>query len=443
MFCFLIKKIFATQNEAPKIKMEAINQMNLKIKDSFIVQIKKETVEIEKQAVEPVFVIKKEKAEKLNVEPQHGIDNSKECKENKEYKENQIQKRLVQTICTQNRVSVQDGRKQKETNKLGAVKNKNIRIKKEPKKKEFGQQDLLKKESEQNQFEKKESGQQDLLKKEFEKNQFEKKEFVKKESVKKEKKEKIKKERIKKESVKKPKPPSVHEAPFFCEGFVFANHPTITGIAGMDEVGKGSWAGPVEVCVCVVERGAPLIPNVRDSKKYSADGKMRAKVAQQLRAAPGHFFYTVQKDVASIDRQGVDHAISQAMTEAVQGIIGKAQFLFIDGNKVPETLLQHPDIATISVVKGDRMVYAIAAASIVAKVERDALMVAYAKEYPHYNWENNKGYGGISTHKHSQGIALYGLTPLHRRSLLVIQRFIKTGKFSTKREEEEAKNGCL
>ena len=163
---------------------------------------------------------------------------------------------------------------------------------------------------------------------------------------------------------------------------------------------------------------------------------MREEVEQQLRSAPGHWFYIVERDVGFIDSPGVgtDGALHDCMVELGQTIAGKAQVLFVDGNRLPEALLTHHDFVTEVIEHGDRESYVIAAASIVAKVYRDNKMKQVAKQYPFYNWENNKGYGGTATHQHSLGIIKHGLCPLHRRSLAIIENFEKTGVFKTKRE---------
>lgn len=180
-------------------------------------------------------------------------------------------------------------------------------------------------------------------------------------------------------------------------------------IIGVDEVGRGPLAGPV-VCAAVVMPldEADLIIGVDDSKKLSA--KKREAFAKEIKEkAIAYTMVEVSEKV--IDEINILEATKLGMKQAIEGLKlptdGK-QIVLTDGNMTLDiTLKQH------SVIHGDALSYSIGAASIIAKVHRDAMMDEYAKEYPHYAFEKNKGYG---TAEHIKGIKEYGLCPIHRRT---------------------------
>lgn len=179
-------------------------------------------------------------------------------------------------------------------------------------------------------------------------------------------------------------------------------------VAGVDEVGRGPLAGPV-VCAAVI---LPLeeekrIPGIDDSKKLSA--KKREALAEQIRAA-ARAYAIAEVDAATIDEINILQATRLCMKRAVDMLVPAADMVLTDGNMTLDITLPQR-----SIVKGDALVCSIGAASILAKVYRDALMAEYAKLYPEYAFERNAGYG---TQAHIQAIREVGACPIHRRSFI-------------------------
>ncbi len=174
---------------------------------------------------------------------------------------------------------------------------------------------------------------------------------------------------------------------------------------GLDEVGRGALAGPLMVAaVCLPEE--PQIIGLDDSKKLTP--KRREEIAGQVREqALDISLAQVPADV--IDRIGMSAALRRAFTQALDGISEAVDAVLIDG----QALHVHP--LEQNIVKGDGQVACIAAASITAKVSRDALMCDYSDEYPDYGFDQNKGYASAA---HMQAIRELGPCPLHRRSFL-------------------------
>ncbi len=177
-------------------------------------------------------------------------------------------------------------------------------------------------------------------------------------------------------------------------------------IAGVDEVGRGPLAGPVVVCAIIMPPGPP-IAGVTDSKRLSAtrrealDVPIRAAaVALALGAA----------SVREIERLNILGATTLAMRRALQRLPLRPDRVLIDGRPVRGLGIEHE-----AIVGGDASVYAIACASIVAKVTRDRLMRALAARYEGYGWERNAGYG---TPAHLEAIRAAGVTPHHRTGFL-------------------------
>ncbi|MBR2623310.1 MAG: ribonuclease HII [Clostridia bacterium] len=181
-------------------------------------------------------------------------------------------------------------------------------------------------------------------------------------------------------------------------------------IVGVDEVGRGPLAGPV-VCAAVVMplEENDLIVGVDDSKKVSI--KKREIFSEEIKKKA--IAYTiVEVSEKIIDEINILEATKLGMKQAVEGLVlpdgAKPEIVLTDGNMTLDI-----ELPQFSVIHGDALSYSIGAASIIAKVYRDAKMDDYAKEYPHYGFEQNKGYG---TAAHIQGIKEYGLCPIHRRT---------------------------
>ena len=177
-------------------------------------------------------------------------------------------------------------------------------------------------------------------------------------------------------------------------------------IAGVDEVGRGPLAGPV-VCAAVIMPldEDKLVVGVDDSKKLSE--KKRTALAAKIKEKA--LWYTiVEVDEKRIDEINILEATKEGMKEALLTLPQAPDFVLTDGNMTLDIPFKQK-----SIVSGDALSYSIGAASILAKVYRDNLMDDYAKTYPMYAFEKNKGYG---TAVHIAAIKEYGLCPIHRRT---------------------------
>ncbi len=175
-------------------------------------------------------------------------------------------------------------------------------------------------------------------------------------------------------------------------------------IAGVDEVGRGPLAGPVVAAAVVLPCGIDL-PEVRDSKLLSP--AQRQICYDRIRAVATAIGIGVVS-AAEIDRTNILKASLEAMRQAVAQIDPLPDFVLVDGLwPVPIQLPQQP------LKSGDRLSTSVAAASIVAKVNRDEMMISYHESYPCYNFAQNKGYG---TEEHRTALARFGSCPLHRQS---------------------------
>ena len=172
-------------------------------------------------------------------------------------------------------------------------------------------------------------------------------------------------------------------------------------VGGVDEVGRGPLAGPV-MTACVILPPNPLIDGVNDSKKLSE--KRRNALYEQIMAQAVRVGFGIA-DEEIIDAINIRQATLLAMRDAV--LEATPEYLLIDSEKVDV------DIPQMSLVHGDALSYVIGAASIVAKVKRDALMQKLDEEFPQYGFAKNKGYG---TKEHIEAIKKYGLCKYHRRS---------------------------
>lgn len=179
-------------------------------------------------------------------------------------------------------------------------------------------------------------------------------------------------------------------------------------VAGVDEAGRGPWAGPV-VAAAVILDPDRIPANIDDSK--ALDEEARAYLYNRIIKVADVGIGIA--DISRIDRDNILNATLWAMGEAVGSLRSKPKLVLIDGNKAPRLAM-----ATRTIVKGDAKCLSIAAASIIAKVTRDRIMVALAKEYPGYGFERHKGYG---TPEHQAAMAKLGACALHRRSFKPVQ----------------------
>ncbi|VAX26054.1 Ribonuclease HII [hydrothermal vent metagenome] len=183
-------------------------------------------------------------------------------------------------------------------------------------------------------------------------------------------------------------------------------------IAGVDEAGRGPLAGPV-VAAAVILPGGLVIDGLTDSKKLSPKDRERFyfEILDKALSAKSH---VVEPSV--VDKINVLQAALLAMVEAVKKLTPRPDYTLIDGNQPIDWAGPQK-----SVVKGDSLSYSIAAASVIAKVTRDRLMVEYGRRYPEYGFENHKGYGA-KTHK--AAIAKYGPCPIHRKTFRGVREYL-------------------
>ncbi|MBL7647057.1 MAG: ribonuclease HII [Candidatus Hydrogenedentes bacterium] len=184
-------------------------------------------------------------------------------------------------------------------------------------------------------------------------------------------------------------------------------------IAGVDEAGRGPLAGPIVAAAVIL---AEPVPGINDSKQLTAE--QRETYFEQL-MADGHAIGHAVIASAEIDQYGIQRANYGAMARAVQALNPTPDYLLIDGFAVPG--LAQPQR---KIVKGDSLSQSIAAASVIAKVIRDRLMVEYDEAYPEYGFARHKGYG---TRAHLDAIARFGPCPIHRMSFAPLSRPRESG----------------
>ncbi len=178
-------------------------------------------------------------------------------------------------------------------------------------------------------------------------------------------------------------------------------------ICGVDEAGRGPLAGPVCAAAVILPEDCQ-IEGLNDSKKLSE--KKREELFPLILEKA--LSYSIAfASVEEIEEHNILNATYLAMNRAVEGLAIPADFALIDGNRVPEGIR----VPCETVVKGDAKSMSIAAASVLAKVSRDRLMLELHEEYPQYNFKKHKGYG---TREHTELILKYGVSPVHRSSFL-------------------------
>lgn len=178
-------------------------------------------------------------------------------------------------------------------------------------------------------------------------------------------------------------------------------------ICGVDEAGRGPLAGPVCAAAVILPEGA-VIEGLDDSKKLTE--KKREKLYDIIKetAVAYSVAYGTLEEIESVN---ILEATYLAMNRAIEGLSVKPDFALIDGNRVPRGI----NIPCETIIKGDSKSMSVAAASVLAKVTRDRLMLEYDKKYPEYNFKKHKGYG---TKEHTELIKQYGPCEIHRLSFL-------------------------
>ncbi len=184
-------------------------------------------------------------------------------------------------------------------------------------------------------------------------------------------------------------------------------------VAGVDEAGRGPWAGPVVAACVILKPAAQHIEGINDSKKLTPERRKELYELIKENAIYGIGMATC----GEIDRLGIKKATELAIKRAIDNMPEKPDFLLVDGKDKFELPVKYH-----SIVDGDEKVKSIAAASILAKVWRDEYMKLMGDMYPLYGFEKHKGYG---TKKHREALEKYGITPIHRESFKPVQEIKK------------------
>ncbi|MFT6090330.1 ribonuclease HII [Sulfitobacter sp.] len=187
-------------------------------------------------------------------------------------------------------------------------------------------------------------------------------------------------------------------------------------VAGVDEVGRGPLAGPV-TAAAVVLNPSRIPDGLNDSKKLSKKARERLyeEIMQVADVSIAH------ASVAEIEELNILRASHLAMVRALDGLKQPADFALVDGNMLPRDL----KIKAQTIIKGDARSQSISAASIMAKICRDHVMLSLAQQHPGYGWETNMGYG---SKRHIEALRNLGVTPHHRRLFKPIHNMLYQGK---------------
>jgi len=191
-------------------------------------------------------------------------------------------------------------------------------------------------------------------------------------------------------------------------------------LAGVDEAGRGPLAGPVYAAAVILDPARP-IPGIRDSKKLTAP--QREMLAAEIREK-ALAWSVASAEVAEIDVLNILKATHLAMRRALAGLAIEPQHVQVDGNLCPSLDGMAVAFSMEAIVKGDDKVPAIGAASILAKVERDAVMLALHEQFPHYGFAVHKGY---PTAAHLAALREHGASPVHRRTFGPVRAVIDAG----------------
>ncbi|SEH60907.1 ribonuclease HII [Paracoccus alkenifer] len=190
-------------------------------------------------------------------------------------------------------------------------------------------------------------------------------------------------------------------------------------VCGVDEVGRGPLAGPVTAAAVILP--ASGIPDgLDDSKKLTPAG--RERLAARIMACAD--WAVAHASVEEIAQLNIYHASHLAMCRAVAALKSRPCVVLVDGNRIPAAL----DLPARAIVGGDAKSLSIAAASIIAKVTRDRIMVDLAQQHPGYGWDRNMGY---PTASHRRALAELGPTPLHRMGFAAIHKILCPARNST------------
>jgi ribonuclease HII len=188
--------------------------------------------------------------------------------------------------------------------------------------------------------------------------------------------------------------------------------------AGCDEAGRGCFAGPVFAAAVILPRDF-YHPTLNDSKQLTADERNELKVYIKANALA---YAVAMVDNEEIDQINILRASFKAMHMALDKLRKRPSLLLIDGHM----FYQYKKVKHQCIIQGDGLYASIAAASILAKTHRDAYMKQLHKEFPHYNWKQNKGYG---TAEHREAIQVHGICKYHRKSFRLMPEAEQTALF--------------
>ena len=197
-------------------------------------------------------------------------------------------------------------------------------------------------------------------------------------------------------------------------------------VAGVDEAGRGPLAGPVVAAAVILDETQPII-GLNDSKKLSA--ARRDRLYDEIRAR-ALCCSVAMASVEEIDRLNILQATMLAMRRAVDGLRLKPRLVLVDGNRLPVL-----DVRAEAIVQGDAKVQAISAASILAKVTRDRGLDELHERYPHYGFDQHKGYG---TAHHLEALRRWGPCPAHRRSFAPVAEAARRAADAARRAADAA-----
>jgi len=187
-------------------------------------------------------------------------------------------------------------------------------------------------------------------------------------------------------------------------------YPLLT--AGVDEVGRGPLAGPVVAAAVILDPEKP-IEGLADSKKLSE--KKREYLYPLIREY-AISYCVAQASVEEIDELNILQASLLAMKRAIEGLAITPEFVLVDGNKPPDI-----SIPLETIIKGDSLIASISAASILAKVDRDRMMVEYHKQYPEFSFHKHKAYG---SRQHMAELAMHGPLEIHRKTFAPVRKLL-------------------
>jgi len=187
-----------------------------------------------------------------------------------------------------------------------------------------------------------------------------------------------------------------------------------TIVAGVDEAGRGPLAGPVVAAACILPREFRH-KTLNDSKQLTEH--QREEIYTELAARDDVHWATGMSDVAVIDTYNILRATWRAMVLALDALPVRPDFVLVDGLHVPAIRIRQK-----AIVKGDAKSFSIAAASVIAKVTRDRLMLQLHEQFPQYNFAQHKGYG---TPEHLAALAQHGSSPIHRKSFAPVRQTLE------------------